>query len=185
MGSSDHARMSHAPDQSALDRLLEGASRARITEVAGRELLLVEDPNEVRELSRLLAVIPPVERFHCLCPGDQVLKFSTDRRGDVAITLHHGRSIRWDGWDSDAMLVDGETLLRWLAGHGARAPLHAWEADRDRAERDRLARESWERAAPPVVVPLLSELPTLINPTVPQPEVLLRAAESLRAAYAN
>lgn len=181
-------RAARVPDQAALDGLLEGALTARIAEVeavGGRELLVVDRPSEVQELSRLLAILRPTERFHCLCPGDQTLEFSRGRRGKVAITLHHGRSIRWEGWDSDAMLADAEGLLRWLDEHGAPEPLRAWEKSLAREEHDRAAWEAWKRATPPSVVPLLAEAPATINPELPLPESLQRASEALRAGYPN
>jgi len=176
------------PTQASLDRALAGATRVRIAQVeelGGGELLLVQDAERIQELVRLLSIVSPTERFHCLCPGDQVLEFSREKRRLAAVTLHHGRSIRWnDAWDSDALLADGPALLRWLADRGASGPLNAWEEDQGRAERDLLAWESWQREAPPALVPLLPDLSSLINPEVPPPE-LLHAEEILRSAYAN
>ena len=172
-----------------MDRALERMTHVRIADVPeldGRDLLLVADPSQVRELSRLLAIVPPAERFHCMCPGDQVLEFSIGRRGHVAITLHHGRSIRWERWDSDALLADGPRLLRWLAQHGAPGPLDAWEGDVARAERDLLAWDTWQGAAPPALAGYLRlpELATGVNPEYPS-ERLLDAEEALRASYAD
>ena len=174
------------PTQASLDRALAGATRVRIAgveELGGGELLTVEDAERIRQLATLLAIVPPTERFHCLCPGDQVLEFLRRERRLAAITLHHGRSIRWNGaWDSDALLADGPALLRWLADRGAPGPLRAWEKDQERAERSRTDWQSWQRAAPTALVPLLPDLASLISPEVPPPE-LLRAEEVLRAAY--
>jgi len=176
------------PTQASLDRALAGATRVRIAQVeelGGGELLLVEDDEWIRKLAELLVILPPAERFHCLCPGDQVLEFSRARRRPAAITLHHGRSIRWtQAWDSDAQLADGPMLLRWLADRGVPGPLQAWEKDQDGADRDRIAWDSWQRAAPAALAPLLPDLSSAINPEVPSPE-LLRAEKVLRDAYAN
>jgi hypothetical protein len=143
---------------------------------------MIEAEGDIDELRRLLRIALPNEPFHCLCPGDQVLELWARRRRAVAITLHHGRSIRFDRWDSDAMLVDGEALLRWLAERGAPGPLGAWEEDRRRSERDQLAWEAWRRAAPPALLPMLDPTQAMVNPEVPFPEPIARADETLRAA---
>lgn len=175
---------SSRPTQGSLERALAGAIRARIAEVSelgGAELLALDDPEDVRTLSRLLAIVPSTEAFHCMCPGDQAIEFSRGRR-PVTVTLHHGRSIRWERWDSDALLADGEALLRWLAGKGAPGPLLEWESDRRRAEETNLAWQAWQRVAPPEIVSFLPDLMPSVNPEYPS-EQLLRSEEALRAAH--
>lgn len=172
------------PTQGSLERALEGATRARIADVpelGGTELLTLGDPEDVGELVRLLAIVPPTEAFHCMCPGDQAIEFSRGRR-TVTVTLHHGRSIRWERWDSDALLADGEGLLRWLADRGAPGPLREWEADRRRAEEANLAWQAWQRAAPPEIVSFLPDLMPSVHPEYPSEQLLL-AEGALRAAH--
>lgn len=174
------------PTQASLDRALERATRARISvvpELGGQELLVVDEPAAVRELARLLKIVPPAAPFHCMCPGDQLVELSIPWRRDVAVTLHHGRSIRWQRWGSDALLADGEALLRWLADHGVPAPLQAWQDDRRRADQDRLAWQAWRGAAPPALAAFVDspELASIGNPEYP-PRQLLLALMALRAA---
>ena len=174
------------PSQDASKRALTGATRARIADVpelGGAELLVLDDPEDVRTLSRLLAIVPPREPFHCMCPGDQVIEFSGGPRR-MTVTLHHGRSIRWERWDSDALLADGEALLRWLADKGASGPLQAWEGDRRRAEEANVAWEAWQRAAPAAIVRFLPDLMPSVNPEYPSEQLLL-AEEALREAHAQ
>ena len=102
--------MAASPTQASLDRALERATQVRIKDVpqlGGTEHLLITDPDSVRQLARLLIIEPPATPFHCMCFGNQLLEFAVPWRRDVCITLHHGCSIRWQQWDSDALLADG------------------------------------------------------------------------------
>ena len=174
-----------APSQEALDRLLEPATRLLVTEVMGGELLLdVRDPAEVAALAKLLR-ISPGERFHCMCPGDQNLEIRGPRARRTTITLHHGRSIRWDGeWGSDALLADPRGLLEWLAAHGADGPLRRWERDREDERRVAESWEAWKAAAPPCLTPILQEISqgAFGRPDDAQRD---RATSALRAASAD
>ncbi|MBI2238579.1 MAG: hypothetical protein HYU54_08660 [Actinobacteria bacterium] len=178
-------RRGSEPTQASLDGILEGAARIRLREVmGGRELLDLRDREAIGELRARLR-IRPGERFHCMCPGDQAIDVFDERTRRATITLHHGRSLRWDGWSSDVLLGDPGPLLEWLAGKGAPGPLREWELDRDRAERDARAHDGWRRAAPPCLAPLLPELASgMFNPEVPA-EPIRRGDESLRGAYAT
>ncbi|OGQ18240.1 MAG: hypothetical protein A2138_03095 [Deltaproteobacteria bacterium RBG_16_71_12] len=180
--------MAASPTQASLDRALERATQVRIKDVpqlGGTEHLLITDPDSVRQLARLLIIEPPATPFHCMCFGNQLLEFAVPWRRDVCITLHHGCSIRWQQWDSDALLADGEALLRWLADRGWSGPLQEWQADRRRADEDRLAWQAWRSAAPRALAPFLenAELAS-VNPEYP-PEALIRAEQAHRAACAD
>lgn len=180
--------MAAAPNQASLDRALERATRVRIKDVphlGGAEHLFITEPSAVRQLARLLVIEPSTAPFHCMCRGNQVLEFVIPWRRNVSVTLHHGRSIRWRRWNSDALLTDGEALLRWLADQGWPAPLHAWQEDRREAEEGRLAWQAWQSAAPPAFAASL-ELPELANvyPEYP-PEALLRSEQAYRASCAD
>lgn len=176
-------RRGSEPTQSSLDGILEGAARIRLREVmGGRELLDLRDREAIGELSARLR-IQPGERFHCMCPGDQFIDIFDGRTRRATITLHHGRSLRWDGWSSDVLLGDPRPLLEWLAGKGAPGPLREWERDLERAERDALAHDAWQRAAPPCLAPSLPGLASgMFNPEVPA-EPIRRAGEALRGTY--
>jgi len=174
------------PDQASLDRLLEGAERLRVTEVMGGRLLLeIDDPREVAPFAECLR-IHPGPPFHCLCPGDQNLEFSRPRRRATKITLHHGRSLRWESrWDSDVLLDDPMRVLDWFADHGAPGPREAYREDQERARQERAAWEAWKRAAPPCVEPLVDELSALgmVPPDVDEPAVFARARALMLDTY--
>lgn len=173
------------PTQASLDRALARATSVRITgvpQLGGEVLLVVDEVGAVRELARLLAIVPAAAPFRCMCMGDQVLEFRVPWRRNVVITLHHGQSVRWQRWSSDALLANGEALLRRLAAHGLTGPLEAWQEARRQAASGRLAWDAWLTAAPTALLPFLND-PQLssINPEYP-PEALMRGEAAHRAA---
>ena len=127
------------PTQSSLAAALSGASMVRIYadgacqgRPMGDEILYEsDDAQEIAGLAAVLAIIEDPETFgHCMCDGGPTLVFSGAQ--EVVISLHHGRSIRWDAWRNDAMLVVGDRLVDWLADRPA-APLvreRPWSLER-------------------------------------------------------
>lgn len=167
------------PDPADLDRLLEKTTKFRLTELdGGRDLLEVQDPSEVAALRKHLRILVPDERFHCMCLGDQTIEVYGADGLLGELTLHHGERIRWDRWNSDADLVDPMGLREWLAARGVEEPLREWERDQEEQQEAERAWESWLRAAPQCLVPLL-------NPDWGRTEDLDldQAMETLRAAY--
>ncbi|MFJ9369323.1 hypothetical protein ACIRRA_33555 [Nocardia sp. NPDC101769] len=142
-------------DPVALDRVLAHAHGVRVREMPGQAPTLLEerDPIAVRALRDALR-IADLPGFVCMCWGDVVLDFfDTAERPLATVTLHHGYSIRWDGWPQDALLADGVRPLEWLAVRGVAAPLREYRAAEQRqAEIDRAAR-LWAAEIP---APLMS-----------------------------
>ncbi|WP_181804278.1 hypothetical protein [Streptomyces shenzhenensis] len=123
----------------ALDSVLRQAHVARLSLVNGfgadGEIRVgLSDPTESAQFRRAMAV-ESLPGFHCMCGGD--VRFELfDRHGErlAVVVLHHGATLRWGQWESDAVLADGCLLLAWLAGHGMPGPRQQFEADRQRAE---------------------------------------------------
>ena len=119
------------PSNQSLSRLWREVARVRITDGGMSErkplghtvLLDVTDPEEAAQLFERLAIVEPALGLHCMCYGDQALELRD--RGDAVIAvlgLHHGVSLRWDEWSTDAELKDGQALLEWLGRHGVHLP---------------------------------------------------------------
>lgn len=130
-------------DRDALNRVLAGAHGVRVREMRGDSTPLLEerDPVAVRALCEALR-IADLPGLVCMCWGDVALDF-LDAAGTplTRVTLHHGYSVRWDGWREDAVLADGERSLEWLAVRGITGPLHEFRAAEQRqAEADRVER---------------------------------------------
>ncbi|MET8423917.1 hypothetical protein [Nocardia sp. NPDC004860] len=142
-------------DPVALDRVLAHAHGVRVREMPGDAPTLLEerDPIAVRALRDALRVAD-LSGFVCMCWGDVVLEFfDTDERPLTTVTLHHGYSIRWDGWPRDALLADGVRSLEWLAVRGIAVPLREYRvAEQRQAEIDRTAR-LWVAEIPAPLTP--------------------------------
>ncbi|MFJ4652506.1 hypothetical protein ACIP5Y_14680 [Nocardia sp. NPDC088792] len=130
-------------DPQALDRMLARAHWVRVREMRGDSTPLLEerDPVAVQALRAALR-IADLPGFVCMCWGDVALDFlAADGRPVTTVTLHHGYSLRWDGWPQDAVLADGVRSLEWLAVRGVTGPLREFHAAAHRqAESDRITR---------------------------------------------
>ncbi|MFI6868464.1 hypothetical protein [Nocardia sp. NPDC050406] len=138
-------------DIDALDRLLAGARRVRARRMRGdTEILLDErDPVAVSALREALR-IADIPGYICRCLGDVALDFFDISDAPLTtVTLHHGISLRWNGWHVDAVLADGVRSLEWLAVRGVVEPLREFRAsERRRLDADRAARR-WVADMPP------------------------------------
>ena len=145
--------------------------------------------DDAAELLARLAVAQPPMSLHCMCLGDPALELWVGDRRRVTLGLHHGHSLRVDGWWSDAPLRDGEALLRLLAEHGVPGPLATLLAEREAHVQAGAARRVWLAACPES---LHSSLPALEGaglrlPRSPRPDEpdVLAAAAAVRAALGS
>ncbi|MGW0868887.1 hypothetical protein ACWD3Z_00180 [Streptomyces sp. NPDC002740] len=137
----------------ALDSVLRQAHVVQVSSVSGfgavGEIRVdLSDPAESVQLRTAMAVesLPGVR---CMCLGD--VRFEVfDRSGGrlAVVVLHHGATLRWGQWESDAVLADGRLLLAWLDGHGMPGPMQQFTADRQRAEEGAEEERSWLAAMP-------------------------------------
>ncbi len=173
------------PSQEQLDRALRGATRLHVREVIGGSVLLdVRGADDVAAFAATLR-IRPGEPFHCLCPGDQTLEFLGPGRRSAVVTLHHGRSLRWDGvWGTDVLLDDPAAVQDWLAKRGVSGPRDEYRRMEEQARRGQDLWEAWKRAAPPCLAPLLDEVSALAGtPRGVEEPAHDRAAGEIRRAY--
>jgi hypothetical protein len=168
-----------------LDELLSGAIRVRVTTVGapGEPVLDLADPAEL-DLLREALTVERVTDGYCMCHGDLEFAFTGGDGRRTVVGLHHGLSLRWTGWDGDALLRDGDRVLHWLARHGAGGPLA--QAQRRQAERERelLDRQAWTAAAPADVRDLLDLAIAAAHTTgVIAPSVHALVADRLAQAF--
>ncbi len=178
-----------SPAQASLDAWFARATRVKVTNVVGHEEgpLAVAEGRDVERLRKLLRIHEDGPVFHCMCRGDLELTLDAGGAPFATLSFHHARSLRHQEWSSDAMLVDGPGLVRWLADHGAPGPLLEYEAE---LERDRLgdeARRLWLSNTPPCLAPDLrrfevDEHGMPLSATAP---ALDEAERRVRAAYAT
>jgi len=106
------------------------------------------ESDHVGELQSLLEIEEPQSGFHCMCLGSVAVELLADGARVAVIGLHHGESIRLDGWPSDAPLVDGRPLANWLAAHGLPELLEEMNDTAKRRTQGAMARERWQAAMP-------------------------------------
>lgn len=175
-------------DSRALDRVLAAAHLVRVREMPGESPALFEerDPLALAALREALHIADS-PGLTCMCWGDVALDFfTTGDRPLTTVTLHHGYSIRWDGWPQHALLADGLRALEWLAVRGVPAPLHEYRAaEQRRIDADRTAR-LWVSQIPEPLMPFshlfLDTAATADGLTPPR---LTEVRALLLAAYPN
>jgi hypothetical protein len=174
------------PSQDMFDRLWGGIQRARVLDggtsggrpLSERILLDVADPSDLQALQAVLAVRDGGD-FVCRCAGELAIGLhGADDRRLAVIGLHHGVSIRWDVWGSDALLVDGEALLRWLDEHGIPEPLRHYREAEVRRHEAAAVEAAW-RDAIPAPVQHLAEAFVGLSRTGGSGDALARQADGI------
>ncbi|WP_438035393.1 hypothetical protein [Sorangium sp. So ce204] len=118
-------------------------------------VLLDLERAEVATIRDRLRIQEHQRTFFCDCDGDIRIELHGEAGLLGTITFHHGLSIRFERWNSDALLLDGPALLRWMAERGASGPLHKFEQqEREQQEAERVYR-AWVEAAPAGLDPSL------------------------------
>lgn len=179
-------------DRDALDRVLADARAVQIREMRGdsKSLLVERDPVAVQALREALHVTDE-PGSSCMCFGDVSLIFlDAAGRELTGVTLHHGDSVRWNdaarwgGWRDDAILVDSERSLEWLAVRGITWPLREFrESQRRMAEALRVQR-LWAADIPELLTEYTPLFLETSNRGVPllEPE-LIEVRERLLSGY--
>ncbi|MFJ3882943.1 hypothetical protein ACIPW5_36520 [Streptomyces sp. NPDC090077] len=176
-------------EATALDNVLHQAHVVQVSSVngvgAGGEIRVdLSDPAESAQLRTAMAV-ESMSGFHCMCLGD--VRFEVfDRRGErlAAVVLHHGATLRWEAWESDAVLADGRLLLAWLARHGMPGPLQQFEAARLRAQRGTEEERNWLAAMPAGLEGLADRILGLSRTgNNPSPELLAELKDQLHLMF--
>ncbi|GAB3967054.1 hypothetical protein GCM10029978_033550 [Actinoallomurus acanthiterrae] len=176
----------------ALDAVLRDARRVLVTDAVpsvphpiGAEVIIdLSDPAELDRL-RAAMVVASVPGMVCACLGDVRFVFlDEDGRDLTAVVLHHAVTLRWNGWDGDAVLADGISLLRWLDDHGVSGPLRQFEEDERRRLRARVQEAEWLAAMPPVLADLSERIlaPSQTGGN-PSPDLLAEIQHRLDHAY--
>jgi hypothetical protein len=158
---------SSAPDptQESLDAVLRKTGRVRVFgggAIGGKPLThdtLIDtgDPDSIAALKVALRIVDGGDD-HCMCVGDPTIELLDNRSRRLAIiSSHHGHDIRWNVWKDDARLIDGRSLLQWLADRNVAYPLEEYE---EAARQGVEAEAEWQRrveAMPPAVRPFADQ----------------------------
>lgn len=116
------------PSQATIDAMLARVSRIRVwaggmmrDEPTTQELLAEEsDPSAVETFRHAFRISEdPASFSHCMCLGQPTIELLGEDGGRVGtLGMQHGRAVRWDDWQHDAQLLDGQAIGRWLAERG-------------------------------------------------------------------
>ncbi|MFE7531575.1 hypothetical protein ACFU7Y_38590 [Kitasatospora sp. NPDC057542] len=173
----------------ALDSVLQQAHVVQVSSVSGfgadGEIRVdLSDPAESAQL-RTAMTVESLPGFHCMCLGD--VRFEVfDRDGGrlAVVVLHHGATLRWGQWESDAVLADGRLLLAWLDRHGIPGPMQQFEADRQRAEEGAEEKRNWLAAMPAGLEGLADRILDLSRTGgSPSPELLAELTDRLQLTF--
>ncbi len=148
------------PSDASIDALFDGARRARILAGPGHPggALLDVEAQDLPALRDALRIVESDEQLRCMCRGDLVVELRGRFFSTGTISFHHGVSVRLVSWGSDARLVDGPALLRFLAERGVDDPLRAHERGLAEGRAQASAREAWIAAAPSAIRAALAHL---------------------------
>lgn len=137
---------------------------------------LIVEGDDFSGLLKSLA-IGELSGSYCMCLGEITFHLF-DEHGQILaqVALHHGASLRWDGWDSDALLLDGPSLVSWLDAHGISEPAARIAAAQAMREQSAQEADSWVSAAPTGVRPVIDQL-LQTSSTGSQPPALLEQPE--------
>ncbi|MFI0895006.1 hypothetical protein [Streptomyces sp. NPDC020983] len=176
-------------EAAVLDSVLRQAHVAQVSAVSGsgadREIRVdLSDPAESARLRTAMAV-ESLPGFHCMCLGDVRFEFfGRDGERLAVVVLHHGATLRWEQWESDAVLADGRLLLTWLDGHGMPGPMQQFEADRQRAEEEAQEQRNWLAAVPAGLEGSTDRILDLSRTGArPSPELLAELTERLQSTF--
>jgi hypothetical protein len=152
------------PSQAALDELMDQVRAVRIfNEGCHNDTILgphvgvgVSDPGDMDTLRAAMKVVDGAGG-HCMCFGGPTFEMLSASHSRLAlISVHHGRAIRWSQWKDDAKLVDGRSLLKWIAQRGVVEPLRELEKQEVLLRRMALAHDRWVAAMPSPLRPAWS-----------------------------
>ncbi|MEZ5299274.1 MAG: hypothetical protein R3F11_01180 [Verrucomicrobiales bacterium] len=107
-----------------LRRAVEGANRVTVkdVEIPLRETSKDFEFSGAAEIAALVASLD-FERTdsgsYCMCPGDVVIAFFVGEKELARLTYHHGKSLRWEGWDGDSPFTAASVKAwrQWFKEH--------------------------------------------------------------------
>jgi hypothetical protein len=145
------------PNHASLKALVSKARDVRVfaggataDRLLGDQLLFSSgEAGSITKLGRAMRIVDGLQD-HCMCCGHPTIEW-LGAAGDrlALISIHHGRSIRWRGWQTDAELVEGRCLLEWLVKLGVTEPLASVEEQERESEAGECRWVRWLKAAPP------------------------------------
>jgi hypothetical protein len=120
-----------SPSQQAIDDLLAKIGRIKVwrggmmRDNPTTNVLLADEsePAAVESFGRACRISEDPRTFgHCMCLGQPTIELlDVGGRRVATLGMQHGSAIRWDLWQHDAQLLDGQAVLDWLMARGVNA----------------------------------------------------------------
>jgi hypothetical protein len=186
MASNGQAR---APAQHSLDVLFANARHVRVLDGGERSwpeadvLFETEDPADIAALASCMKIAG--HGFHCMCFGSQGIEVTIHTGARTTLGLHHGVSLRWGFWSSDASLAEPWRLCDWLARHGVTGPLEELESDVARTRQQRSAFQHWLDGMPKALEPMRERFVSAVRGAEPLAKLHEEALERLQKAHST
>lgn len=144
------------PDNNRLQELFRAVDTVIIKEggvsehkaFSDKVVLSLTAQNDIACLADLLAIETPDDQFICLCAGSYAIELHVQAKLKATIGLHHGSSIRYYKWNSDALLTKSDELLAFLSDKGLEKPLQDKLEENRRSQARQTAERKWLETAP-------------------------------------
>ena len=155
MSSEERAKLPN-PNNENLRKLFIGVDRVSIKadgvyeEKAISDVVVLEItlPDHITQFASLLEINEALTGFYCLCLGSYAIELFVNGQLQATIGFHHGKSIRYDKWNSDVALAENESLLSFLAQLGLTEPQEEYLQDQRKGEASQVAEKAWLAIAP-------------------------------------
>jgi hypothetical protein len=123
------------PTNKRLKKLFTGTDHILIKEdgvyegrAQGETIVLsLTDPKDLKKFQELMEIIEPRKPHACMCLGDHAIELYKNGELRSTIGFHHGSSIRYHTWRSDAELAKAEQLMEFLWEKGLLKPIEERE----------------------------------------------------------
>lgn len=144
------------PSNESLSRLFAGVNKVVIKDngvydnkaMSDKILLTLSEIDLIHKFHEFFAIDEVNTGFYCMCLGTYAIELYADTQIMATIGFHHGVSIRYHQWDSDAELARVDELLDFLAQQGFTEPLEQRIKDKKEREAESIARRKWLDIAP-------------------------------------
>lgn len=145
-----------APTNTALHNLFTGIDRILIKPGGSSGLYAkpnpvlfeIAGPDVIQQFATLIKINETQTGFHCMCSGTYDFQLYAGDQLRSIINYHHEISIRYDGWNGDAMLATPESLVNFMAEIGFTKPQDDMQESKRKQDARHLAETEWLAIAP-------------------------------------
>jgi hypothetical protein len=153
--------VSRPVDPKDIARLINRADKIVILQEPSDDSVVLFESSDRRDLDELkeaIRVERPTQFMHCECDGTPAIFLYAKGRKIGQITNHHGKLIRCNLWDSDAILMDTEAFLQWFDARNIPGPRKENPGELQRDKNWRVHEQKWTDAMPRALKPYWPEM---------------------------